>query len=65
MKAFRGYFDQATARITMTITDESTGIKDVVPNCSRTGEYYNLQGQRVEHTGRGLYIRDGKKFVAK
>lgn len=27
--------------------------------------YYNLNGQRVEHPGRGLYIIDGKKVIVK
>ena len=29
------------------------------------GQYYNLQGIRVEPPARGLYIRDGKKVVVK
>lgn len=72
MKAFRGYFefrdvldtyyDQAAARITMTFGD-STGISQVNGNKS-DDQAYNLQGQRVEHARHGLYIRDGKKFVA-
>ena len=27
--------------------------------------YYNLQGQRVENPGKGLYIRNGKKVIIK
>ena len=29
------------------------------------GEYYNLQGQKVEHPVRGIYIRNGRKVVNK
>ena len=29
------------------------------------GELYNIAGQRVEKAKKGLYIRDGKKFVNK
>ena len=24
---------------------------------------YNLRGQRVKHTGKGIYIKDGKKII--
>jgi hypothetical protein len=24
---------------------------------------YNLQGQRVEHPTRGIYIKNGKKYI--
>ena len=40
------------------ITGVSYGIED-------KGDYYNLNGQKVEHPTRGIYIHNGKKIVVK
>lgn len=41
-----------------------SGIKEVAP--AKTGKIYNLQGVQVKDaTQRGIYIRDGKKFIVK
>ena len=74
IKAFRGYFEfavvlnaytDATAgsRIKMAFDDETTGISGV--NFNVDGEYYNLNGLRVETPAKGVYIKDGKKVVVK
>ncbi len=46
--------------------DNITAIKHIeneVP--ARTGQYYNLQGQPVDHPTHGLYILNGRKVVVK
>ena len=72
--AFRGYFEfkdvldayyeaEAGARIKMSFDDTATGINGV--NINVDGEYYNLNGLRVETPAKGIYIKDGKKVVVK
>ena len=76
MKAFRAYFDLATAgaeyedaeaaaRVFMAFDEGiTTGIGDLTPACSEgEGVHYNLKGQRVAQPSKGLYIVDGKKVV--
>ena len=47
--------------------DETTGIESLTPTLSEgTGVTYDLQGQRVNSIQKGqLYIKNGKKYVAK
>ena len=70
MKAFRAYFwledvlaSGSSARIKMSFGDAS-GIRQVREDQADEA-CYNLQGQRVEQPGRGLYIRGGKKIMVK
>lgn len=42
----------------------TTGIEAVTPS-QRTGQYYTLDGRRVENPTKGLYIINGKKVVIK
>ena len=79
MKAFRAYFDLATAgaeyedeevaaRILMVFNDgETTGISAVLMNSEgmKNDKVYNLKGQRVAQPSKGLYIKDGRKVVVK
>jgi hypothetical protein len=46
--------------------DETTGISTMhnTQNIMHN-EYYNLKGQRVEKPAKGIYVRDGKKYVVK
>ena len=44
---------------------ETTGINEVKTAGSKTGEIYNLNGQRVAAPAKGLYIMNGKKVVIK
>ena len=46
---------------------ETTGIEtiNVEKNAAEDGVYYDLQGRRVEHPTRGIYILNGKKVVIK
>jgi hypothetical protein len=41
----------------------AVGISEVATEQANRGVVYNLAGQRVSGTQKGLYIRDGKKFV--
>lgn len=78
MKAFRAYFDLATAgaeyedaeaaaRVFMAFDEAiTTGIGGLTPACSKgEGVHYNLKGQRVAAPSKGLYVVDGKKVVLK
>lgn len=50
----------------LTVTESTTGIAEVRSQMSDVrGTYYNLAGQRVEKPVKGLYISNGKKYVAK
>ena len=42
-----------------------SGINDLKVNSKFNGAIYNLAGQRVQTMSRGLYIKDGKKFIVK
>ena len=42
-----------------------TGVASVAAENDRQGAVYNMAGQRVERAVKGLYVRDGKKFVVK
>ena len=77
MKAFRAYFEfldiladveNSTTRILMSFDGEATDVKgkDIVHQ-GKTGDtpVYNLQGQRVENAGKGLYIINNKKVLVK
>ena len=44
---------------------EATAVSSAAAGNRPSGQVYNLQGQRVSHAQRGLYIRDGKKCVVK
>lgn len=72
MKAFRAYFnfvdvlteaENASARISMSFDDETTRIVNV--NVNDDENYYDLQGRRVAHPQKGLYIKNNKKVVVK
>jgi hypothetical protein len=43
---------------------ETTGITEMKDAADR-GEWYNLNGQRVERPNKGLYIKEGKKVLKK
>lgn len=59
---------QAAARINMLFADESetTGIQTVAPAVAAGGDaVFNLRGQRVAQSAKGLYIVNGKKVMFK
>ena len=55
----------AIAYIVGTNGNGTTAIKNIENKQDATGEYYNLQGQRVNAPVKGLYIHNGKKVVIK
>ena len=59
-----------TRSVGMSFDDEdgTTGIDSIEDGEVGTGTdhvFYNLQGQRVDNPGKGLYIRNGKKVIIK
>lgn len=45
---------------------EATGLKDVIGQKEEgSGDYYDLQGRKVAQLSKGLYIKDGKKYIKK
>jgi hypothetical protein len=49
----------------ITIVKDVTGIKTIESDSTRSGRIYDLSGREVEHPVKGIYIRNGKKFVMK
>ena len=48
----------------LTVTEATTGIAEVRSKMEEgRGDYFNLAGQRVEQPSKGLYIRNGKKYL--
>lgn len=47
----------------MTDVDVSTGISDIKYQPMEDDAIYNLNGQRVQTPTRGIYIRNGKKYI--
>lgn len=56
----------ATGNIELVFSDDpSTGITSVTVGKKGDDAYYNLQGVRVAHPTRGIYIHNGKKVIIK
>ena len=67
LKGIRAYFEipsGAPARISMDDSDEATGIKTLKSNVDEN-KVYNLHGQQLNRTAKGLYIINGKKIILK
>jgi hypothetical protein len=73
MKGFRGYFELADVltdveksdtRIAMTIDGSPVSVKTIKGNTPSDGVYYDLSGRRTEKPGKGIYIVNGKKYLA-
>ena len=67
LKGIRAYFEipsGASARISIDDSDEATGIKTLKSNVDEN-KVYNLHGQQVSRTAKGLYIINGKKIILK
>lgn len=68
LKGFRAYFKgSSNARATTFVIDdtEATGIITAEGEVVVDAPVYNMQGQRVNGSARGLYITNGKKYVVK
>ena len=58
--------DQSCFAITLQGTKQTTGIVDVIANKREgNGKIYNLQGIEIANPTKGIYIRNGKKFIVK
>lgn len=59
----------AGAKVSLTFTDwndiEATSIESINANVDDNDNLYNLQGQRVNNAGKGIYIKNGKKIFVK
>ena len=53
------------ATLSFVFEDETTGISAVEELREKDGQVYNLSGQRVNQPTKGLYIVNGKKYIAK
>lgn len=70
LKGTRSFFQAKTSNarsLTLTFDDgTTTGISEELRvNSEEFAPVYNLNGQRVENTSKGLYIKNGKKVVIK
>jgi hypothetical protein len=72
MKAYRGYFDlsdvmsevesqEQLSRISMSVNTEDTGIAEIRKHTVTDGNYYDLQGRRINgQMKKGLFIKNGR-----
>lgn len=76
MKAYRGYFDfqdvltdvesgHAVSRIRIVLTDGITGIEEQISFDAIDDKCYDLFGRQVNGPTKGVYIRNGKKYLSK
>lgn len=71
IKGLRGYFklkdfvsSTGGANLVMSFDGSTNHVNDVKVVVNEDGVYYNLKGQRVDNpTGKGIYIKNGKKIV--
>ena len=57
--------DGASTRVKFFVSDGDETTQIQIPELLNDGEYYNLNGVRVETPSKGIYIKDGKKVVVK
>ncbi len=68
---FRAYFKPGTFNSSVTMlgignwTGDATGIQGLGRETITDNIYYDLQGRRVEHPTKGVYVVNGKKVVIK
>lgn len=68
---FRAYFKPGTFNSSVTMlgignwTGDATGIQGLSRETITDNVYYDLQGRRVEHPTKGVYVVNGKKVVIK
>jgi len=55
----------AASRLALQLDDETMGVSNPTELKDRLPIIYNLQGQRVDAFGKGLYIINGKKYVVR
>jgi len=65
LEAYKTTMPWSTFGTIVSIEDEAVAISTIADSNSPSGHVCNLQGQRLSSTRRGLFIRDGKKYVVK
>ena len=61
-----GIFDSSVTSLSIGSGDGgATGINGIQHDTMDKGVYYNLNGQRVAQPTKGLYIKNGKKYIVK
>jgi hypothetical protein len=64
--AGKAYLPMSTgARLLELVFDDATGIKSIDNSRLTIDNYYNLSGQQVKPTKKGIYVVDGKKVIIK
>jgi len=54
---------ESNIKVTLSLSSGATAIKSINNNLQEDETYYSLNGQRVEHPTKGLFIRNGKKVI--
>lgn len=69
IKAFRAYIKantpEAAKQLNLVVDGQTTGLKLNTVNGNIEGETYNIAGQRVANSYKGLVIKNGKKIIKK
>lgn len=70
IKAFRAYIKangnvEAAKQLNLVIDGQTTGLKLNTVNGNIEGETYNIAGQRVANSYKGLIIKNGRKIIKK
>lgn len=71
INGFRGYFtytggSNPAPSLNIVLDGTITGIKNVTSNEeSRNDKFFNLSGQQVSQPTKGIYIKNGKKYIIK
>lgn len=62
---YNGTYEMNSGNYLVSINGKSTGIKDITSQTANDAPAYNLAGQKVGKSYKGVVIRNGKKFVQK
>lgn len=54
---------ESSIKVTLSLSSGATAINGTRSISADDGTYYSLNGQRVEHPTKGLFIRNGKKVI--
>jgi hypothetical protein len=54
---------ESNIAVTLSLTSGATSIRSANENLTETGVYYTLNGVKVEHPSKGIYIKNGKKVT--
>ena len=69
IKGFRAYLKDknpdTTGEVKLYIDGVATAISEINADVQESGLIYNLAGQRVSKTTRGIYVKNGRKVVVK